>query len=59
MNRRIFGKVIEQHTNPRADTRYWLSKSSEERFDALEQLRIQVHGTLPRLQRLHFGTREQ
>ncbi len=59
MNRRIFGKVIEQHSDPRADTRYWLTKTPQERFKALEQLRIQVHGTIPRLQRLHFGTRAE
>jgi hypothetical protein len=32
-----------------------ITKTPQERFAALEQLRIQVHGTIPRLQSLHFG----
>jgi len=31
---------------------YWLSKTPEERVAAVEQLRIQRHGTLPRLKRV-------
>ena len=53
MNRRLFGKVVEQHSDPRADTRYWLSKLPQERLEALEQLTVQVHGPIPGLQRLH------
>jgi hypothetical protein len=35
----------------RANLDYWLSRPPEERVAAVEQLRIQRHGKLPRLQR--------
>ena len=59
MSRRVFGTTIEQHTDPRADTRFWLSQPPQKRLEALEQLRTQVHGSIPGNQRLHFGTRAE
>jgi hypothetical protein len=35
-----------------ADLAYWLNKMPEERIAAVEFLRRQMHGTLPRLQRV-------
>jgi hypothetical protein len=34
------------------DLKYWLSKSSKERIDAVEYLRRQYHGSTERLQRI-------
>lgn len=34
------------------DLKYWLSKSSKERVDAVEYLRRQYHGSTERLQRV-------
>lgn len=34
------------------DLKYWLSKSPEERVEAVEYLRKQVHGSSARLQRV-------
>lgn len=34
------------------DLKYWLSRPCEERFAAVDFLRRQMHGNLPRLQRV-------
>lgn len=38
--------------SPEADLAYWLSKSPQERIEAVEILRRQFHGSTARLQRV-------
>jgi len=39
-------------SGPKADRDYWLSRPPEERIEAVELLRRQVHGNTARLQRV-------
>jgi hypothetical protein len=43
---------LENNTGQKEDNAYWLNKTPEERIEAVELLRKQYHGTLPRLQRV-------
>lgn len=50
-------KIVKKHTlnDPlliKDDVAYWLSKTPEERIEAVEILRKQFYGTLPRFQRV-------
>ena len=46
-------KVVKKYTlgTEPSDLKYWLSRSPEERVAAVEYLREQFHGNIPRLQR--------
>ena len=43
---------LHDSTAVERDLKYWLGRSSSERIAAVEQLREQYYGTLPRLQRV-------
>jgi hypothetical protein len=45
--------------DPKADTRYWLTKTVRERFEAAEYLREVMFGVLPRLSRVPTGAERQ
>ncbi len=45
--------------DPKADTRYWLTKTVRERFEAAEYLREVMFGVLPRLSKVPTGTERQ
>ena len=42
---------IDRHSEIRRNLEYWLSLTPEERLAAVDELRQQVYGDLPRLQR--------
>lgn len=42
---------LKDSSSPKEDLAYWLSKTPEERVAAVDYLRRQRHGNLPRLQR--------
>ena len=43
---------LNDSLSPEADLAYWLSKSPQERIEAVEILRRQFHGSTARLQRV-------
>ena len=43
---------LSEYDEVQADLEYWLSRSPEERVAAVEFYRRQMHGDLPRLQRV-------
>ena len=50
-------KVVHKHklsefNEAREDLKYWLSKSPEERVEAVEIIRKMTHGTLPGIQKV-------
>ena len=42
---------LERHSSIKEDLAYWLSKTPEDRIEAIEFLRRQYHGSSERLQR--------
>jgi hypothetical protein len=42
---------LERHSSTKEDLAYWLSKTPEDRIEAIEFLRRQHHGSSARLQR--------
>jgi hypothetical protein len=45
--------------DPKADARYWLTKTSLERLAAAEYLREMMFGAIPRLSRVPTGAERQ
>ena len=52
MIKKVVKKVSLNDNSVKADLEYWLSKSPEERIEAVEILRRQFYGDTARLQRV-------
>jgi hypothetical protein len=44
---------LSEHNEQKQNLEYWLSRTPEERVEAVEILRRQFYGNLPRLQRVY------
>ncbi len=52
MIEKVVKRLRREEDTPQRDLEYWLSRSPEERLAAVELLRRQYHGRLPRLRRV-------
>jgi hypothetical protein len=51
MEKRVTKQNLHDRSEIRENLAYWLSRPPEERIAAVEMLRKQYYGTIPRLQR--------
>ena len=52
MEKVVHKAKLSEHDEVRQNLEYWLSRPPEERVAAVEILRRQMHGDIPRLQRV-------
>ncbi len=52
MDKTVFRREFENHPSAKEDTLHWRSRTVEERFMALEALKLAVYGSVPRLHRI-------
>jgi hypothetical protein len=51
INRTVRKLDLNNHSSSKEDLEYWLSKTTQDRIEAIELLRRQLHGSSARLQR--------
>lgn len=51
INRTVRKFDLNSHSSSKEDLAYWLSKTTQDRIEAIELLRRQYHGSSARLQR--------